>query len=88
MSKHTPGPWHVHEDHSDLVIDSRWIRLAAILGDTPARRAADARLIAAAPEMLGVLEDLMDDYCFDFESEYADILERALDVIAKARGES
>lgn len=65
MSKHTPGPWHVQDDHG-----KRWIETGGN-DDTIAeihRRAskgsvyscneatANAQLIAAAPELLKALE--------------------------------
>ncbi|WP_125922959.1 hypothetical protein [Pseudomonas sp. p106] len=66
MSKHTPGPWHVQDDHG-----KRWIETSGN-DDTIAeihRRAskggvysckeasANAQLIAAAPELLADLEE-------------------------------
>jgi hypothetical protein len=67
MSKHTPGPWEVvPEDRAE----SRWI-----IGDeeggsiascepagpwiTSAQADANARLIAAAPDLLAVLRDML-----------------------------
>lgn len=57
---HTPGPWKAGSDHSERVHiespDGRWI---CGIYDGPGTNApdADARLIAAAPEMLAVLEE-------------------------------
>lgn len=53
MSSHTPGPWHAHMGY-------RWSHVKSANGDyimeanyrAIARQHADARLIAAAPEML------------------------------------
>jgi hypothetical protein len=69
MSKTTPGPWRIVEYGDDdapaLVIhhdyQTRICFMAApgSLGD-PARIAADARLIAAAPEMLAALKELIE----------------------------
>ena len=57
MSKHTPGPWEMRMPH-----EARFVYRPAdphfpiyVPGDD-ATRAADARLIAAAPEMLGALK--------------------------------
>ena len=65
MSAHTPGPWTIEEygddDAPSLVIhkdtESRvcFMATAGSHGD-PARIEADARLIAAAPDMLSVLK--------------------------------
>lgn len=66
MSKHTPGPWHVvpYGDGDSLVVcsdeagDFRIAFMATMIGpeeiDGPIR--ANARLIAAAPELLEALE--------------------------------
>lgn len=107
MSKHTPGPWVVLPEEVDRpYIRIRGTRLgcrykvanviALDYEGVPAREAdetrANARLIAAAPELLSSLITLLDavddirgieirDYC---RRE----VEEAERVIAKARGES
>ena len=57
MSAHTPGPWHAHHDHGWLVVESDngdlYIKIEK--GSAATRRIADARLIAAAPELLDAL---------------------------------
>jgi hypothetical protein len=61
-SKHTPGPWRTDTDifHDRLDIrDESGRRIAVCIHDYPmsmARHDANARLIAAAPEMLEALE--------------------------------
>jgi hypothetical protein len=63
MTKHTPGPWEAKETpHSSnqnfVVLDCakpRNKRICAVYSDN---EAADARLIAAAPDMLAMLEYL------------------------------
>lgn len=68
MSKHTPGPWHVGGDIR-VTNDNRIHR--NVWGPTPAGMQSgemicqlatvdNARLIAAAPELLGALIDLAD----------------------------
>ena len=56
MSKHTPGPWKI--THSEVngyrVSDSTGWGVAVVLKDT--NDEANARLIAAAPQMLEALE--------------------------------
>lgn len=65
MSAHTPGPWFVdrRRDGDSNAIDilaanPEWLRVAAIISDekepTEAEH-ADARLIAAAPDLLAAL---------------------------------
>lgn len=62
MSKHTPGPWEVGEDR-DIVWGPEWKGHRVLVANVPftkeTRVEADARLIAAAPELLGKLEALI-----------------------------
>ena len=58
--KHSPGPWHVHMGHLikcevGLVIADVEKNPSHILKEA---RIANARLIAAAPDMLALLSDL------------------------------
>jgi len=62
-TKHTPGPWTIQIDtgmnDGGTVIDADARGVAMdIYGADPESAAANARLIAAAPEMLGALEGL------------------------------
>ena len=62
MSKHTPGPWAVDRYCRDITPVGRYLRIAEIPGhrenDTPdsQEREANARLIAAAPDLLAALQ--------------------------------
>jgi hypothetical protein len=76
MSKHTPGPWKAE----DNAVFSNRMCLAICYG---ARIPANARLIAAAPELLAALKDIARTPEGDEESAQA--IARA--VIAKAEGE-
>ena len=66
MDKHTPGPWNVVlEDQRDYIghyIDDGNKTIAetvcAEAGTVSEEEAANARLIAAAPELLAALEDV------------------------------
>jgi len=64
MSKHTPGPWAVDRYCRDITPVGRYLRIAEIPGhrenDTPdsQEREANARLIAAAPDLLALVERL------------------------------
>ena len=81
-AKRTPGPWHIMEG-TDWVIVSPEVSVAAVYtprGD-PEVRQANARLIAAAPDMLAALEGLI----HDFDRLKAEEIARA--AIAKAKGE-
>ena len=62
MSKHTPGPWTAifQEDwRSTKVVtaDGRWIADVSMFGDSAD---ANARLIAAAPELLEAVQALLE----------------------------
>ena len=63
MSAHTPGPWIASEPNgkgNGWRVGPAWLGERAWSPET----AADARLIAAAPEMLEALEKLLEDaYC-------------------------
>ena len=102
--EHTQGPWEVRTVDSLFAVagPDDWIasievdelgHLADIDGQNVATNKANARLIAAAPDLLAALEEVLphlEDY---FGKEYGDdppendLLKRARAVIAKARGE-
>ena len=56
MSKHTPGPW-TQGTYDPLTINADGLRVAAADFQHPARR-ANAKLIAAAPDMAEALAGL------------------------------
>jgi hypothetical protein len=55
MSKHTPGPWEVFEDDYSIGVETP-IGILFSDFDNTENDEADARLIAAAPEMLEALK--------------------------------
>ena len=60
MSEYTPGPWTVNKDGTQVRTverhDGHWVWVASMVGGaTRAEREANARLIAAAPELLEAL---------------------------------
>lgn len=88
-SKHAPGPWFVTGLMTKYVcarIGSGGIQEVAAVGPTEAdngygeQQLANAKLIAAAPDLLEALEDLVD-------SRGMGDLELARKAIAYARGE-
>lgn len=99
MSKHTPGPWRIEfvKDVSSGSVGSHIIRLGNEWeylafhksGSTPDVEKANAHLIAAAPEMLEALENLLQfvDSIPDITNEHSK-MKAARDAIKKARGES
>ncbi len=85
-NKHTPGPWHtIREGSSTVYVESRigggWVQEVSSCGPTAngsEEQEANARLIAAAPELLDALEMVMKKYSkhldgFAFEQCHAAI---------------
>ena len=86
MSKHTPGPWSVAETRHgyDTVIrgpKSEPIALALIGGYSKKEGGANSLLVAAAPELLEALEDLVSEF------GVCGLTEKARAAISKATGE-
>lgn len=61
-AQHTPGPWHQHTDGSKIYASVRSAK-GQIVADCGSRSdqiaQANARLIAAAPELLAALESVL-----------------------------
>lgn len=77
---HTPGPWHTHEDVVEngvgvLDADCRAVAIAF--------RHCDARLIAAAPELVAIVNRVAFEPIGDAEASYRDVLSQ-LTVEARA----
>ncbi len=97
MSKHTPGPWKAHFEEAYFVTGPDLGRVAMMMNLKGAhglggRRsgdesAANARLIAAAPELLNALRDLVDAMTGRLDGETI-ALHNALSVLAKAEGQA
>ncbi len=56
-SKHTPGPWHL-DPHTQSDVWARGHSYPSHIADVASGNPADARLIAAAPDMLAALREL------------------------------
>jgi hypothetical protein len=64
MNKHTPGPWVVYDDSNDgktnrIEIAARGKTVAWIYHSVPAEDLPNARLIAAAPDLLDALKNIV-----------------------------
>jgi hypothetical protein len=94
--QHTSGPWAALMQNPPTVADRRGCRIATacqLPGDSMEEQQANARLIAAAPELLAALRGLLvhfegpqclaSDYPGSF---YMAELERARDAIKSATG--
>lgn len=95
MSQHTPGPWLVDAEHAGLFEQDQarfWINasgthVAYVDGPRNDERTANARLIAAAPDLLEALQAC--DEAMAYMSEYDIPLHlpfRVKAAIAKAEG--
>lgn len=97
--KHTPGPWHIDslgkvrcaaEGGKGFICDPGDGRYAGSIPRIDAICDANACLIAAAPELLAALTELVE---FDRDPDIGSVgdfvvaIERAKAAIAKARGE-
>ena len=60
MADHTPGPWNLQFGENDAGIYSEGT--IATVEDTMADWRNNARLIAAAPELLAALHEIMTEY--------------------------
>lgn len=72
MSNHTPGPWSVDCEVEDLLTDSAraWINadgmhIGYVDGPIREERRANARLIAAAPDLLHAIDLCLDAMLHD-----------------------
>ena len=87
MSKHTPGPWQwtQHFDPTISIYKDGFGQIARLYDSSAGTGKANARLIAAAPDLLDALVQFVDE----FEGCYADgepAMIKARAAIAKATG--
>jgi hypothetical protein len=99
MAEHTTGPWQVWGGSRHVCADNERI---AVIADLPIREGencvsrvhefeANARLIAAAPELVAALEAIIGSTLFTIRGTPCDpsaLLKQARAALAKARGES
>lgn len=88
MSAHTPGPWQVEARRGETLICRSDSAVLARLAAAKEWR-ANARLIAAAPELLEALEDCAERLAIHMRHT-EDLMAhmRAHKAIAKARGQA
>jgi hypothetical protein len=96
--KHTPGPWKIKNGHNYSILDSQNRAVAFTSFGAEICDVANARLIAAAPDLLDACKHL-NAVCFDFaecnangKTEFdtdvmIDAIETMRAAIAKAGGE-
>ena len=93
MNKHTNGPWHVGQSYGSIIYIEPSVACVTGHKYSQAEIDANARLIAAAPDLLEALENLHANI-----AEYARInnlggfdnqdMQQARAAIAKAKGEA
>lgn len=97
-AKHTPGPWRYIPAEPEFKFKPAVQRGNeggfCVSGLSPEREAADARLIAAAPELLEALKEIAADYAdrFDLDDPSTNpgikfTIKQARAAIAKAEGQ-
>ena len=63
-AQHTPGPWSQYRDHPLVIVDDKGASLGEMLPGDPyisyEAALANARLVAAAPELLAALKHRID----------------------------
>ncbi len=92
MSKHTPGPWTHGPESRDICGPDDESVASAATWRPESEEVANARLIAAAPELLAALETLLTavDDAVDVEAQasWQGAATDAEIAIAKAKGEA
>jgi hypothetical protein len=88
MSKHTPGPWTVDPEGEHAVEVEGATGAIVCTVYQPANDAPDARLIAAAPELFKILNELIADQhiLVDGCARCEELHDKAKAVIAAAIG--
>ena len=87
--KHTSGPWSVRDAGFVDIMAEGTHQVAIVKGYSIPQQMANAHLIAAAPEILGALEEAIMQ--FEANAHYSDddraVIIRMAGAIAKAKGE-
>jgi len=87
-TSNTPGPWTSTKDSPHQIMQSgTYARIAKVCGYAPPTEdRANARLIAAAPDLLAALENLVETHD-DGEAMHVEFWNIARAALAKAKGE-
>lgn len=95
-AKHTPGPWAVDPRRPQRVVEmlpegrGPWRTIANVgetwTGPNTDEAEANAALIAAAPEMLELLKEILGRPCYGLLAGYPHLQDRAMVAINKAQG--
>jgi hypothetical protein len=91
-AKHTPGPWSVGhpDDNGQPVVTSAYFEIATCwhhcVASVEKQAHANARLMAAAPDMLSVVKAFVAQYPVGLNPFLDEAYREALAAIAKAQG--
>ena len=66
-AKHTPGPWSLQTRQTQVYVSACDFQIALLCDGDSSQIEANARLIAAAPDMLAALKDALRSSRKDFE---------------------
>lgn len=90
MSAHTPGPWLVLRDPEvgGPLVATEDVAIADVMEMEGGMSEANARLIAAAPDLLAALKAMFADACDCGPDVHCRACELGLRAIAKAEGQS
>lgn len=90
MSDHTEGPWEIHRQPCEILVQGGGVTIATVRPydmDHAGTRDADANLLAAAPDMLQALEELLAEAeAHDFHNARSFGFQLAEDAYRKAKG--
>lgn len=87
MSKHTPGPWKVGDRHYVLpTITSDTDSYICLLGGENETRSGNARLIAAAPDLLRCCEASLTYLLLEEHLDKIQLIDELKRIIAKVEG--
>jgi hypothetical protein len=86
MNAHTPGPWTIPARDSGVTVNAGHGIVAEVYAvDVGTTQIANARLIAAAPDLLEALHDaLVQLECSPMVSGYSEVVKRARAALCKA----
>jgi hypothetical protein len=94
MNKYSPGPWHVEAAHPKFIGDVRCdvyppqdLPMGSRIPVATSIHPENARLIAAAPDLLAALQDIVEYLGEDVDNGLDELLTNARAAIATAKGQ-
>ena len=86
--KHTPGPWvWKHHGHDDDWVRTDKGEAIVQVGHNQPEKEANGRLMAAAPEMLQILQVVADDAENARSYDFTEIAKKAAALLARLEGQ-